>query len=704
MKENKEYQNQLFRLAVVLYADNNYDVKIGTIHKKIIESVLLECEKKEFSINQIIDFCQENYKIVFDENTIRDIVNKNINEFLSTHKNDEIFVCLSEKRKQALNSKISNRTIDFFISEFINKYQNLTKNVDTQSVIYKFLYEVFNSNAKSFKKLIDNKNFSEAINAETTNYTDKEKEIINNFLQWDNAVKNKTIFDISSYALEYCMLTNKKGGNSIQINNLRNKIFYLDTNIIYRALGINGENRKKRSATFLNKFSESNEQLIISKSTDTEFRDSIKSHIDRIKKYNSPRVNSKVYQQFSNKIQPDIYNFYHNWRIGKTNTSLELFEAYVLGLYDSLTQEHKIIVDYKIPYDVKDKKSQDKIRDYSSEIYNFKSKERLEVAGSSEVDAENIFLVECKREGRVVNLFDTKYFLISTDQGLRRWDYQRLNQTPIVLLPSQWLSILLRYVNRTEDDFKSFVSFLNLKSNEVLIDNEKLQIVIAGISEMTTDLEAQKNLLNALIENKFNDVISKTSSNDDIYNKSKSYAKTKLEQQIEEQSKTIKTLSDSNSELEVGQKNLSQKFDKHKKETDVSIKKIVTTKDTENKKLVDENIFLKEKLTNKEVEDEIRKWQKPLYLFIPLIIIIIAFFLLQIFFTCYEWNFVQKLIDFIDNNPSETKKDWMQWLLNGGLLTGLGFLIKSSWTRLFKKKEKGQSIRENLTRKDKLDV
>jgi hypothetical protein len=658
MKDNKEYQNHLFRLAVVLYADNNYDVKLNTVHKKIVESVLLECGKKEFSVNQVIDFCQENYRIVFDENSIMEVVKKNTDEFLSIHRNNDTFICLSEKRKQSLNSKINNKTIDFFIAEFIKEYQELTSSVDTKFILYKFLYAIFTSNAESFQKLIDAKRISETFNFGTTNYTEKEKEIINNFLQWDNAEKNKAIFDISSYALEYCMLTNSKSTNSIQMDNLRNKIFYLDTNIIYRALGINGENRKNRSITFLSKFSESKEQLIISKSTDIEFRESIKSHIDRIKRYNSPRVNSKVYQEYSKNIQPDIFNFYHNWRIDKTNPSLELFEAYILSLYDTLKKEQNITVDHSVHYNAKDKKVTEKIDSYTTDIYNFKSREG-EVLGSSKSDAENIYLVECKRNGN--NLFDTKFFLISTDQGLRRWDYQRLNQTPIVLLPSQWLSILLRYVNRTEDDFKSFVSFLNLKNNEILIDNEKLQIVIAGISEMTTDLETQRNLLNNIIENKFNDVLSKESSKDEIFDNSKKYAKTKLEQQIEELNKKNETLSNSHTALEANQKKLSQQLEKQQEETDIKIKNI-DAKSSENQKLLDENKQLKEQLQNQHIDNEIKKWKRTAYWFIPLISIIIIFYLLQICFANCEWNFVQKLVDFIDSNPSEAKRNWLMCL------------------------------------------
>lgn len=75
------------------------------------------------------------------------------------------------------------------------------------------------------------------------------------------------------------------------------------------------------------------------------------------------------------------------------------------------------------------------------------------------------------------------------------------------MLPSQWLSIILRFLNRTNDDYKSFVNFLNLRSNEQAISGEKLQIILAGISEITADVETQRGLMNILVENRFKDII-----------------------------------------------------------------------------------------------------------------------------------------------------------------------------------------------------
>jgi|GEM_PF-275122 len=702
MKENQEYQNHLFRLAAVLYADNNYDVKIGTIHKKIIESVLLECGEKECSVSQIIDFCQNNYNIIFDENSILDVINNQKGEnFHVNQKKDNTLVCLSEKRKLTLIAKIDNKTIDYFISEFIKIYKELTQNTDAKTIIYKFLYEVFSTNTESFQKLIKNNKIVNTINLESINYTEKEKEIINTFLFWDNSDKNKIIFDIASYALEYCMLTNEKSTSAIRLDNLKNKMFYLDTNIIYRALGINGKDRKNRTITFLKKFSESNEKLIISKSTDIEFKGSIKSQIDRIRKYNSPKINPKLFLNQEITIQRDIYNFYHEWRIGRTNTSLDLFEKHVLHFYNSFISEHKITVDYKIYYDVNKKQIQQTIKEYSSSIFSFKSKDRLEVLGSTNVDAENIFLIEIMRKGKVANLFETRFFLISTDQGLRRWDYQRLNQTPIVLLPSQWMSILLRYVSRTEDDYKSFVSFLNLRNNEVIIDNEKLQIVIAGISEMTTDIETQQNLLNNLIEHKFKDVISENSTYEQIFENAKKYTESKLELQIEELSKEHNELLKSNNILIKQQIAQSYQLDKTKQDIEKKFQSVNEEKiDISNKLSASEqkNESLREILRNKYIEEEMKKWERPAYVVLVFAILGLFFFLLQIFFLDEEWNFVQKTVDYIDSNPSETKRN-LYVNIFGALCNLFITMVLSCYLRLFskdKKEEKKKSIKEDI--------
>lgn len=687
---SEEYQNQLFRLAAVLYVDNNYEVKRSTIHKKIIESALLECTLKECSIHDIINFIQDNYKIIFEEDDLKNIITSDEDRFFTNNRNGILFICLNEKRKQTLLSKIETNNIDYFIDEFINTHTAFNAN-NVKPLIHNFLYEIFISNTSSFQKLINrNKELIESINLESTNYTENEKDTINQFLQWDNPNKNKAIFNVSSYALEYCMLTNKNGSSSIQLDNLKNKIFYLDTNIIYRALGINGEDRKQRSRTFLRKFNEAGEKLFISKSTDIEFREGIKTHIKRIEKYNSPRINSKVYQGIN--VQQDIFNFYHNWRVGKVNCNIELFSAEILSLYDKFRDEFKIEIDSQIPYDLQQKKITETLENYTSIISQFKSNEGHNIIGSSEIDAENILWIETKRENKNQNIFDTKYFLISTDQGLRRWDYQRKNLTPTVILPSQWLSILLRYLNRTDDDFKSFVNFLNLKNNEVLITSEKLHIILSGISEMTEDIIQQKTLLNNLIENNFNGVLSKDTDNNAIYENSKIYAKSELE-------KTVDQLKKQNDEILKTQNKFTEDLEEQKAKFSEEIKQLKDSKDGLDNKLLekeDENKILRDKLIKNEVNKEFKKWQKLAYWLIPLLVLLILFILLIFFFNNWEYNYPYKLSKWIDTRNSFTQESIIGALILS-IIGSFATIITIIYIRLISKKQKNKKRDEIKT-------
>ena len=696
---NEERQHQLFRLSAVLYADNNYEVAPKTIHRKIIESALLECGMEEYSVHQIIDFIQERYSITFDEESVRETVTSKKEEgFLTNHRNGNLYVCLSEKRKQTLQAKISNKTIDFFISEFQGNNTQLVARVDSKAILYKFLYDIFSTNTYSFQKLINNKkDLSGIINLENSNYSEKEKEIINNFLQWDNFEKNKAIFNIASYALEYCMLTNKNGSSSIHLDNLKNKSFYLDTNIIYRVLGINGENRQKRSQTFLKKFNDSGEKIIISKSTETEFKDGIKGHVDRIRNYDSPRVNSILFQEVE--VQRDIYNFYHKWRIGKINYNLDLFIAEIYSIYDNFKKEFKIQVDTVKPFDINDKKVDELLKNYTSSISTFKQNEGNEIIGSATIDAENILWIEMKRENKVQNIFDTKYFFISSDQSLRRWDYQREDKTPIVLLPSQWMSILLRYLNRTEDDFKSFVSFLNLKNSEVLINSEKLHIVLAGIAEMTTSIEQQRFILNNLVENKFNSVVSRSMSNEQIFENAKKYAKSKLENEVEK-------LKIQNNDLTGKYNEISADITVHKTAVTSEIQHLKDEKEGIKRKLSDkeqENIHLKEQLIESEIKAEMRKWQEPAKWLIALGFLIILFMTLQ--FCCKTWslNYPYKLVMWIETITNTVQKTTLTTLMYAPLI-GLWLISKFVWSRLISKDKKSETklkIKNNVTVKYK---
>lgn len=406
--------NQLFRLAAVLYADNNYEVSPKTIIRKVIECALLSNANEPQNVHQIIEFVHSAYNLhLIEEEIISIVTNEKEEGFSVKAKHDNTLICLTQRRKIHLESKVSNKTIDFFIDEFITEKGDLATGVDVKEVIYRFLYELLNTNIESFKKLLDSKKqIEDLINVESHSYTTIEREVVNEFLTWDNNDKNKAIFDIASYALEYCMISNNGNGTHIQLNNLKNKTFYLDTNVIYRALGINGENRKKRTITFLNKVAETGSALFVSKFTELELKDSIAFYVGKLKKnpLNRP-INPDIFNEKYFKSLSDIYDFYYKWRTGLANDSLELFEAHTLALYEKFKIDFRITTDYKLPFDENDEKVIEKITDLSKSISSHKEANNARHNWNGDYyDASNIFLIEKRREGKETNILKPSSF------------------------------------------------------------------------------------------------------------------------------------------------------------------------------------------------------------------------------------------------------------------------------------------------------
>ena len=123
------------------------------------------------------------------------------------------------------------------------------------------------------------------------------------------------------------------------------------------------------------------------------------------------------------------------------------------------------------------------------------------------VDARNMHWIECIRNGNNIDVASTKYYFVTSDQKLQSWDRIHSVNQPLTLLPSQWMGLILKYVSRSSDDYKSFISFMNLpKDNSVILEDE-LQSVMAGISEMTEEFSKQESIIESMVEIKFGDIL-----------------------------------------------------------------------------------------------------------------------------------------------------------------------------------------------------
>ena len=140
--------------------------------------------------------------------------------------------------------------------------------------------------------------------------------------------------------------------------------------------------------------------------------------------------------------------------------------------------------------------------------------------------------IEEKRNGCGDDIYQIKDFLLSSDNKLRRWDYMRsTNRVPIVMSPNQWLNIILHYVERTSDDYKSFVSFLTLTVRTDSLPIDMLSTIISGIAEATSDMEQQQSLVRNFIERNTFDEMEKMSE-EELQCDAREFAMTELEKRI----------------------------------------------------------------------------------------------------------------------------------------------------------------------------
>lgn len=672
---------EIFRLAAILYADNNYEVAPKTLHRKVIESIFIDNNNDFIGIHSLIDSLKSKYILDFTEEEIKDIVSDTNFFNTSNCKVEDLKITLTAKRFENISKKINSNNLDFFIQEFqvINQSFNLK---DLKNVVYRFLYEIFQTNILSFSKLIDpNVQIQELLNINDHNLNSVEIEIINGFLNWENDEKNKVIFDISNLALEYCLITNKKGAN-IKLDNLKNKNFYLDTNVIFRAVGINGENRQKRTITFLEKFKEAKENLFISKFTEEEIKKTLEFYINQTSRYNSARLNSDVFLKF--RKNQDFIDYYHSWRRKRTNDSTELFKAHVFSRIEELKVRFEIKNDYKEYFDFKDSKIEEFILDRSSQINTFKSGGKLSSnLEASIIDAKNIHLIETLRNGHFINIFDCKYYFISADQLLRKWDYANNKSIPIVLLPSQWMSILLRYLNRTSDDFKSFVSFLNINNGEKGISNENLQLILNGISEITSDFTQQSSIISEMINLKFKGILDRSNTDDQIIENSKLFAKTSLETNIEE--------------LQKKNEKLESKFEKYQLHTSGAIGKLQKQKNaekSEKSKEIEKNQKIVEELIQTKAFLDLNKFKSKAYYCIPVLLLSLIYFILLFTFQSSSWNMVAIYTKYanglVEGSMQKEVCKWI-WLLPGSIIVFCSIFI---FNRIFNDENIGAKLEE----------
>ena len=169
-----------------------------------------------------------------------------------------------------------------------------------------------------------------------------------------------------------------------------------------------------------------------------------------------------------------------------------------------MVKEYSIIDDQKIPKATYDSEEFKQIRNsYSSAIKKIKNELRdryISEDGRYSLkdshDATVVRYVEIRRDEDQ----DADLFFVSSDKILRYWDLSRPEKEyPVVIYPSQLFLVLIKTCGRSENDFDSFVSFINVRSAHHQMPAEKANAIISGISTITEDIKTQKVLISIVV-------------------------------------------------------------------------------------------------------------------------------------------------------------------------------------------------------------
>lgn len=480
----------IMRTSAIIYAEESSARSSKTVKRHFVEAALVSVENQPQTVEQLISSLQALFELVIIEDEIYPILDDDKYFVrINADRKDLTKYYLPKNRFDAMSKKAQNN-----LGAVINDYITQNEKIDSESFIdllHRYLYNLLNTNIQAFNQLLERKQdkISPVINVDS--FEDEEIEQINSFLKWDNADKDKALFELVNYCIDYASAINSINQNDI-VSALRNKRLYLDNSLIYRALGINGEYRRERAKNLLRRCVDSGQSIYISSVSRKEFFETIDFHLKQLNE-TTPygNINPNLFKKYSN---GSFYQYYHEWRRGRETYGYTTLRLHIQNEYDKLIREYSINEDFKQLFSEDDSSTIDK---YTEEIKAHKWQKNPNL---HENDAKNMLWIEKARGDCDHNIKDTKFYFLTTDRKLQEWDLSHSNNQPITMLPSQWLALLLKFFSQTNNDYKSFVSFLSIPKDKIEITPEDLQEVLAGISEITEDFKQQEDIVTNLIE------------------------------------------------------------------------------------------------------------------------------------------------------------------------------------------------------------
>lgn len=490
-------ESMLLRLAMVL--QNQAPSTLNKYICKLAEAILLEYPDG-LNVYALRAALIEHFNLSFTEDEIEKAISQKGQNRITM--SNTLMLLEPAARKSLELQPLLSEELNNVIREFISVFPHCGTAEVVSTLLLKYLYFCFNSNVNNLLHLFERNVAHEGSAFEAT---PEEITTINEFLTWDNSKKDFIIYRLIAICYEYCMLTIKKD-NILSAELFRGKRFYLDANIIFRMAGINNEERKIVTQDFVRHCQKVNIELYCTTTTLDEIYRVVAAQVGYIKGIagSSMPVSSSMLESVNPNMEVnDFYKIYYDWchTSGNKYGDYISFNRYLLDLIqDTLSQ---LRVRNSSAYKIGNQAKQ-----YEEEVISLKNYKnskrawRYTSTASAETDITNIRDTLSWRLGTGSNIWQTNDFIVSADQLLIGWTGNAFSGVPIVVLPSVWLSIILRFTGRTDDDYKSFCLFLTQRQHISTADTIDPIQLLRNINTKTTQTEIKEQIISEIIQNK----------------------------------------------------------------------------------------------------------------------------------------------------------------------------------------------------------
>ena len=188
-------KKNITRTAAIIYSEESSAIKSSTVQRKIIESLFIENNNIELTIDKVIDELKNSLDMDFETEEVTKIVNDDKHSHFEVrfdNKENDSYFKLSQKRFEILSQREQQNSIAPHIERFKETiYEGVLSTDKIDEILHNYLYQLLNKNISVFQKIAKPTNKPTDLFIDPAIFTIEEREAINEFLEWEEINKKK---------------------------------------------------------------------------------------------------------------------------------------------------------------------------------------------------------------------------------------------------------------------------------------------------------------------------------------------------------------------------------------------------------------------------------------------------------------------------------------------------------------------------------